>query len=281
MIINIGQFNKMKVAREADFGYYLDRETGNSSDDILIPKNNLEGKELIVGEEVNAFIYRDSRDRLIATLKEPLAVVGDIALLEVKSNTKIGAFVDFGLERDILVPMKEQKYRMIDGKKYLVYIYVDKTGRLAATTDIDKYLDELEEPKKGTEVSGIVYGYQTNDSLRVALDNKFRAVVLKNEYFTNIKPGETVKGKIIRVYEDGIVGLSLRNHKLKERNDLGETILEYLKENDGVMSLNDKSTPDEIRNIFKTSKNYFKMALGGLMKKGLIEQDEFGTRLKK
>lgn len=281
MIINIGQFNKMKVAREADFGYYLDRETGNSSDDILIPKNNLEGKELIVGEEVNAFIYRDSRDRLIATLKEPLAVVGDIALLEVKSNTKIGAFVDFGLERDILVPMKEQKYRMIDGKKYLVYIYVDKTGRLAATTDIDKYLDELEEPKKGTEVSGIVYGYQTNDSLRVALDNKFRAVVLKNEYFTNIKPGETVKGKIIRVYEDGIVGLSLRNHKLKERNDLGQTILEYLKENDGVMSLNDKSTPDEIRNIFKTSKNYFKMALGGLMKKGLIEQDEFGTRLKK
>ena len=276
MIINIGQFNKMKVVREADFGYYLDRGTRNTSDDILIPTGNLDGREIKVGDEVEAFIYRDSRDRLIATLKKPLAVVGDVALLEVKSITKIGAFVDFGLERDILVPLKEQKYKMEEGKKYLVYIYVDKTGRLAATTEVDKYLDEIEEPKMGTEVSGIVYGYQTNGSLRVAIDNKHRAVVLKNEYFTNIKPG----GKIIKVYEDGIVGLSLRNHKLKERNELGDTILNYLKENGGVMSLNDKSTPDEIRNTFKTSKNYFKMALGGLMKKGLIEQDEFGTRLK-
>ena len=280
MIINIGQFNKMKVVREADFGYYLDRGTRNTSDDILIPTGNLDGREIKVGDEVEAFIYRDSRDRLIATLKKPLAVVGDVALLEVKSITKIGAFVDFGLERDILVPLKEQKYKMEEGKKYLVYIYVDKTGRLAATTEIDKYLDEIEEPKMGTEVSGIVYGYQTNGSLRVAIDNKHRAVVLKNEYFTNIKPGDNIKGKIIKVYEDGIVGLSLRNHKLKERNELGETILNYLKENGGVMSLNDKSTPDEIRNTFKTSKNYFKMALGGLMKKGLIEQDEFGTRLK-
>ena len=167
-----------------------------------------------------------------------------------------------------------------DVYKRQVYIYVDKTGRLAATTEVDKYLDEIEEPKMGTEVSGIVYGYQTNGSLRVAIDNKHRAVVLKNEYFTNIKPGDNIKGKIIKVYEDGIVGLSLRNHKLKERNELGDTILNYLKENGGVMSLNDKSTPDEIRNTFKTSKNYFKMALGGLMKKGLIEQDEFGTRLK-
>ena len=279
MIINIGQFNKMKVVREADFGYYLDRGTRNTSDDILIPTGNLDGREIKVGDEVEAFIYRDSRDRLIATLKKPLAVVGDVALLEVKSITKIGAFVDFGLERDILVPLKEQKYKMEEGKKYLVYIYVDKTGRLAATTE-DKYLDEIEEPKMGTEVSGIVYGYQTNGSLRVAIDNKHRAVVLKNEYFTNIKPGDNIKGKIIKVYEDGIVGLSLRNHKLKERNELGDTILNYLKENGGVMSLNDKSTPDEIRNTFKTSKNYFKMALGGLMKKGLIEQDEFGTRLK-
>ncbi|MGG5462268.1 CvfB family protein [Clostridium sp. B9] len=280
MIINVGQFNKMKVVREADFGYYLDRGTRNTSDDILIPRGNLDGKELKIGEEVEAFIYRDSRDRLIATLQTPLAVVGDVALLEVKSVTKIGAFVDFGLERDILVPLKEKKYNMEEGKKYLVYIYVDKTGRLAATTDVDKYLDELEEPKLGAEVTGTVYGYQTNDSLRIAIDNQYRGVVLKNEYFTNIKPGDTIKGKIIKVYEDGIVGLSLRNHKLKERNDLGDTILEYLKENGGAMRFNDKSTPDEIRNTFKTSKNYFKMALGGLMKKGLIEQDEFGTRLK-
>lgn len=280
MIINIGQFNKMKVVREADFGYYLDRGTRNTSDDILIPTGNLDGKEIKVGDEVEAFIYRDSRDRLIATLKEPLAVVGDVALLEVKSITKIGAFVDFGLERDILVPLKEQKYKMEEGKKYLVYIYVDKTGRLAATTEIDKYLDEIEEPKIGTEVSGIVYGYQTNGSLRVAIDNKHRAVVLKNEYFADIKPGCEIKGRIKRVYEDGIVGLSIRSNKLDERNIIEEKILEYLNNNNGVMKYNDKSSPDDIRDTFNTSKNYFKIALGGLMKKGLVEQGDFGTKLK-
>ena len=122
-----------------------------------------------------------------------------------------------------------EKYKLEKGKKYLLYIYVDKTGRLAATTDIDKYLGEIENPELGSEVSGIVYGYQTNGSLRVALDGQYRAVVLKNEYFTDIKPGEEIKGRIKRVYDDGIVGLSIRNTKLVERDELSTKILEYLK----------------------------------------------------
>lgn len=280
-MINIGNFNELKVARKAEFGYYLDRGSKRSSDDILLPNGSTEDREINVGDTVNAFIYRDSRDRLIATLKTPLAVLGDIAYLEVTQITNFGAFVNFGLERDILIPLREQKYKLEEGRKYLVYLYLDKTGRLAATTDVDKYLDEMEDVNLMDEVEGVVYGYQTNGSLRVAIDNKYRAVVLKNEYFTNILPGDNVKGKIKKVYEDGIIGLSLRQYKLKERDDLGDKILEYLKENGGEMIYNDKSSPDDIKRQFKTSKNYFKMALGGLMKKGIIEQGTFGTRLKK
>ena len=145
---------------------------------------------------------------------------------------------------------------------------------------MDKYLDEMEDVKLMSDVEGVVYGYQTNGSLRVAVDNKYRAVVLKNEYFTKIFPGDVVKGKIKRVYEDGIIGLSLRQYKLKEKDDLEKRILKYLKENGGEMIYNDKSSPDDIKRQFKTSKNYFKMALGGLMKKNLIEQGNFGTKLK-
>lgn len=280
-MINIGDFNEIKVVRKAEFGYYLERGSKRTSDDILLPNGSLDGKEINVGDIVNAFIYRDSRDRLIATLKTPLAVVGDVASLEITQITNFGAFANFGLERDVLVPLKEQKYKLEEGKKYLLYLYLDKTGRLAATTDVDKYLEEMEDVNLMDEVEGIIYGYQTNGSLRVAINSKYRGVVLKNEYFTNIIPGDIIKGKVKKVYEDGIVGLSLRQYKLKERDDLGDKILDYLKENGGEMVYNDKSSPDDIKRVFKTSKNYFKMALGGLMKKGLIEQGAFGTKLKK
>lgn len=279
-MIKVGDYNELKVSREAAFGYYLDRGTGRSTDDILLPNGSLNGNDITVGETVEAFIYRDSMDRLIATLKKPLAKVGEVKLLGVTSITKIGAFINFGLEKDILVPLKEQKYNLEEGKKYLFYIYIDKTGRLAATTDIDKYLDELDNPEIGLEVKGIVYGFQTNGSLRVAIDSKYRGVVLKNEYFSKINPGMEINGRVKRIYDDGIVGLSIRKTKLAERDNLSEKILEYLKEHDGVMSFNDKSSPEAIRNTFNTSKNYFKMTLGGLMKQGLIFQDKFGTRLK-
>lgn len=279
-MIRIGEYNTLEVERKSEFGYYLDRGTGRTKDDILLPKTSLNEREINVGDKVEVFIYRDSKDRIIATLKNPIAKVGDIAHLEVTGVTPIGTFVNFGLEKDILIPKKEEKYRMEVGNKYLVYIYVDKTGRLAATTDVDRYLDEMEEPTLGDEVKGVVYGFQTNGSLRVAVDNEYRGVVLKNEYFTNIKIGEEIQGRIKRVYDDGMIGIAIRANRLQERDELSEKILRCLEENDGVMAFNDKSSPEAIRGQFNTSKNYFKMALGGLMKRGLVEQDEFGTKLK-
>jgi uncharacterized protein len=289
-MINIGEFNNLKVVRTAEFGYYLDAGTGNTSDDVLLPNKSALGKELSIGDEVNAFIYRDSKDRIIATLKAPLATVGDIAYLKVEGKTNFGSFVNFGLERDILVPFKEQEYPLKEGNKYLFYIYLDKTGRIAATADVDKHLENLDvenleeiqqsQYRVGDDVTGIVYGFQTNESAMIAVDNNYRGVILHNEYFTELKEGYELKLRIKKIYEDGKLGLTPRKKPVDERLELQEQILEYIKKHDGFMPFNDKSSPEEIKRVFKQSKNYFKNALGGLMKRGLVVQDEKGTRLK-
>ncbi|MGL5767458.1 MAG: CvfB family protein [Sarcina sp.] len=279
-MIKIGDFNKLTVIRKSDFGVFLNAETQNTNDDILVPNNSLLTEEIEIGDELEVFIYRDSWDRMIATEKKPKAIVGDLAILEIKDiREDIGAFADIGLERDLFIPFKEQKFELEIGKSYLLYVYVDKTGRLAATTDVDRYLEEMENPELHSEVKGIVYGYQTNGSLCVAVDNKYKAAVLTREFFDEIKPGEYVEGIINRIYEDGMVTLRLRAKKLDEKSKLENEILEYLKKNGGSMALGDKSSPDDIRRIFKCSKKYFKMALGGLYKQKLITQDENGTKL--
>lgn len=279
-MIKIGDFNTLKVVRKADFGYYLHGGTDNTSDDILLPNNNTLGEKIEIDDMVTTFIYRDSEDRLVATLKKPLAKVGDLAYLEVVAVTQIGAFVNFGLERDLFVPQREQLYRLHEGRKYLFYVYLDMTGRLAATTNVDEKLSYMENPVIGDEVKAVVYGLQTNNTLEVAVDNKYKGIVLKNEYFTFVHIGEELQLRIKRTYEDGRVGLTPRGKKLDEKEVLQEKILDYLKSNGGFMVYNDKSNAEDIRKVFNTSKNYFKMALGGLMKAGLITQDKEGTRLK-
>lgn len=279
-MIKIGEFNELNIARKANFGYFLDAETGNTEDDVLLPKGNSEGQELELGDMIEAFIYRDSKDRLVATLKKPMAQVNDIAYLKVVSKTSMGVFIYFGLERDILVPIKEQKYDLDLGSSYLFYLYVDKTSRIAATTDIDRHLVNSSEYKIGDEVTGIAYGLQTNGSVMVAVDNKFRGVILQNEYYTEIKPGYEIKLHVKRIYEDGKLGLTPRGRAVEERTQLEEEILKYLNKHGGAMPYNDKSSPEDIKKVFNQSKNYFKNALGGLMKKGLITQDESGTKIK-
>ena len=279
-MINIGDFNSLKVVRRADFGYYLGAGTEDTSDDILLPMKSTVGRALKIDDEVEAFIYRDSSDRLIATLKKPLAKVGDIAYLKVVDMTPIGSFVQIGLERDILVPFKEENYSLETGKKYLFYVYLDKTGRLAATTFVDKYLYDTDIYNIDDEVEGTVYGIQTNGTLMIAIDDIYRAVILKNENYTTIIPGDRVSVRVKKYYEDGKMDVTARKPRLEERDVVEEQILEYLTKCDGSMPYNDKSSPDDIKKTFKTSKNSFKRALGGLMKGDLITQDEDGTKLK-
>ena len=282
IMIRFGDYNLLKVKREATFGLYLDKETGNTSDDILLPNGNIVGDTPKIGDEVQVFIYRDSKDRLIATMKKPKVTVDNFAVLKVTSVTEFGAFMDFGLERDILVPKREMKYTMVPGNEYLVFIYEDKTGRLAASTEVGRYLDLPEEDQYqvGDTVTGIVYDKQTNGTLEVAIEEKYMGIVLKNEYFTDIRPGDRVTGTIKRILEDGRISFTPRKKMIEAKEELSDTILDYLKEHEGFMPYNDKSTPEEIRKQFNSSKNYFKISLGNLMKKGLIRQDEKGTHLK-
>jgi predicted RNA-binding protein (virulence factor B family) len=280
-VIRIGEYNKLKVVRRADFGYYLSAESGNTSDDILLPNKSAGENEIIEGEEIEVFVYRDSDDRPIATMKQPLAKVGDLAYLEVVAITKIGAFINFGLERDILVPIKEQNYKLKAGAKYLFYIYLDKSNRIAATTRIDKYLDINNTLQVGDEIWGIAYGYQTNNSVQIAIEGLYRGIILEKEYFSNINPGDKLNLRVKKYYEDGIIGLTPRQGRMYEKDIIEEKILKYLTSHNGVMPYNDKSDPNTIKEVFGTSKNYFKNALGGLMKKGLIIQNENETVLKK
>ena len=277
-MITIGEYNKLKVSKKVDFGYYLE---DNFGDEVLLPNSAAKGHEIKEGDNLEVFIYRDSKDRLISTLKKPYLTVGQIGYLEVVSQNNIGAFVNFGLERDLFVPLKEQGYKLKEGKKYLFYMYVDKTDRLAATTRIHPYLDLAEEGKYkvSDEVEVVVYETNENGTLNVAVDGEYRGLILATEHFDFIYPGQQIKARVKRIYEDGTIGITTRKRRLEARSELSETILKYLKENGGFMPYNDKSAPEDIKKEFNTSKNYFKMTLGGLMKEKLITQDKEGTRL--
>ena len=277
-MVKIGDYNNLCVKRKSDFGYFLDGKTDNSKDDILLHQKLANKNRLETGDLVNAFIYIDSEGRKTATLIPPKAKVNEINYLKVVAHTKIGSFIDVGLQKDILVPFKAKTYDIEKGNRYLFYIYLDKTGRLAATTDIDPYLETIHNYKIGDTVSGIVYGFQTNNSANVCVDKKYVGVILHNEYFTKLKEGDILEElKVIKIYEDGKLGLTPRKERKEELDNLEVSILSYLEGNDNFMRFNDKTSPEEIETVFNTSKKNFKRALGVLMKKGIIYQDENGT----
>ena len=230
---------------------------------------------------MEVFVYLDSSDRRVATMKKSIITVGEVGYLEVVSQSSFGAFCNNGLEKDLFVPIREQRFKLLDGKKYLIHAYIDKTGRIAGTTEVDGYLDVAEEGsfKVDDVVSCITYARSGGETLKVAIDGKYRGIILGNEHDEVIYPGDTVEARVKRIYEDGVIGLSTRKKRLDAREEIKEKILSYLKKNNGFMEFNDKSNPEDIKREFKTSKNYFKMALGGLMKEGRIEQGPEGTKL--
>ncbi|WP_244833098.1 S1-like domain-containing RNA-binding protein [Clostridium sp. BJN0001] len=276
-MVDIGNYCKLKVIKKVDFGYYLEAD----DEEILLPNNSVVGEEPEIDDYVTVFIYRDSSDRIISTMKKPYFSVGEIAMLNIVSITDIGAFADFGLERDLFIPMKEQKYTLVENKKYPIAMYVDKTERLAGTTRIEDYIEIAEEGsyKVTDEVTATIYDTTSSGSLDVLIDGKYKGLILANEHYTYIYPGDEIKVRVKRIYEDGTIGVTPRKTRLESRDVLEKQIIEYLKRNGGAMPFCDKSSSQDIRKEFNTSKNYFKIALGGLMKKKLIEQNKEGTRL--
>lgn len=193
-MVGIGNYCKLKVIKKVDFGYYLKAD----DEEILLPNNSVVGKMPEVDDEVTVFIYRDSSDRIITTMKKPLISVGEIAMLNIVSITEIGAFADFGLERDLFIPMKEQRYKLVKNKKYPIAMYIDKTERLAGTTRIEDYVEIAQEGQyKVTDVvTAVIYDITSSGSFDVLIDGKYKGLILANEHYTYMYPGDEVKVRV-------------------------------------------------------------------------------------
>ncbi|AFQ43612.1 CvfB family protein [Desulfosporosinus meridiei] len=278
-MIEIGKYYKLKIANFTSFGAYLDAGTGIRHDNILLPIKQLpEGAK--EGDELEVFVYRDSEERLIATTRKPLAKLGDLAYLRVNAKTKIGAFLNWGLERDLLLPFREQKYPIEEGKSYLVKVYLDKSQRLSATTEIYEYLKSDSPYQKNDKVVGTVYSVNPEIGVFVAVDNIYMGLIPLNECFIELKEGDQVEARVIRVREDGKLDLSPRELKHIQMESDTVKILQGIKDHDGFLALNDKSSPIEIQSRLNMSKAAFKRAVGKLLKENKVIQTEGGLKEK-
>lgn len=274
-MLKIGEFNELVVLKETDFGVYLISD----EDEILLPKKYVpEG--LTIGDKINVFIYKDSEDRLVATTITPKAKVGDIAYLEVKDTNRYGAFLDWGLEKDLLVPFSEQKMKMVAGNKYFVKVYFDeKSKRIAATSRINKYISkEVSDLNEGEEVDLLAYKF-TELGVSVIINGKYMGVVYKNDIFIRIDVGDKLKGYISKIREDGKIDVSIRKRGFNKVIDSKEAILQKLQEANGFLPLTDKSSPEEIEENLEMSKSAFKKAIGMLYKQRKIEITDSGIKL--
>lgn len=272
-MLKIGNYNTLEVVKLVDFGVYLD---GGNGLEILLPTRYID-KPLHIGDKIEVFIYTDSEDRLIATTLRPLATVGEFAFLRVQQVNKIGAFVDCGLAKDILVPFREQKMRMIQGRNYLVYLYLDDASkRIAASSKIEKFLNNIyPEYKKGQPVQALVYR-KNEIGYNVIVNNLHSGMIYDNEIFANINIGDYVTAYVKNVRDDGKIDLTLSDQIENRIDALSERILKYMMINNGSLGVNDNSSPEEIKATFGCSKKDFKKAIGNLYKarKIKIENDK-------
>lgn len=276
MAVEIGKVNKLKVLRIVTIGVYLD---GDTIGDVLMPKRYVPygTKE---GDEVEVFIYLDSEDRLIATTETPLAMVGDFAYLKVVSVSNYGAFLDWGLMKDLLVPFREQKEKMEKDRSYLVYVYFDdETGRIAASAKIDRFLDNVS-PKyqQGDEVD-LMIANRTELGYKAIINGLHSGILYYNQVFKPVSMGQKLKGYIAKVREDEKIDLLLERPGYEKMDDLSEQVLAVILAHGGAMQVSDKSSPRDIETWFKMSKKNFKKALGALYKKRLIVMGEDGVKL--
>ena len=272
-MINIGQRNMLEIARFCDFGAYL-REPGGK-DEILLPMRYLT-EAMSVGDMLDVFVYTDSEDRPVATTDAPLAQVGDIAVLEVVGANRFGAFRDWGLPKDLLVPHSEQRARMQVGRSYPVYIYLDNASqRVAASAKIGKFIGNLyPELKRGEEVTAVVY--ERNEvGFRCAVNSLHQGIIYADEAFRPIHIGDTLTAYVKLVRPDGKIDLTLSGNAADRTRELADRIEEALRVAGGHIDLGDNSDPDDIRRAFQCSKKDFKKAIGLLLKTSRATRDSF------
>jgi Uncharacterized protein conserved in bacteria len=273
----IGQYAELKVAKLVDFGVFLE---GEDEALILLPNQYVPPKTQL-DDKIKVFIYRDSEDRIIATTLKPKAIVGEFAVLKVKSVTNVGAFLDWGLAKDLLVPFSEQRDKMQVDLSYLVYIYLDNaTGRIVATAKIERILRDNEVSyNEGDEVD-ILVGKRSELGFQVLINDDALGMIYKNEVFGHLKIGDKRKAYIKKVRRDGKIDVSLQQQGyVNEVPKSGQQILDLLKEEEGFLPLNDKSSPEDIYYTLKMSKKNFKKAIGLLYKQKLITIEDTGIYL--
>ena len=270
-MIEIGKKQKLIVAKTVDFGVYLAEDKNAGQEDrVLLPAKQVpEGTR--EGDTLDVFIYKDSRDRLIATTKEPLLQVGQTAVLKVLQVTKIGAFLDWGLEKDLLLPYHEQTSRVREGQEWLVALYVDKSSRLCATMKVYHYRSTRTPYVTGDSVKGRVYEISDRFGVFVAVDDKYSALIPAREASGKYRPGEVLDLRVSEVKEDGKMNVTDRQKAYIQINEDAESVLSIIEEFAGVLPFDDKASPEVIKREFGLSKNAFKRAVGHLLKEGKIE----------
>lgn len=269
-MIKLGEKQKLIVVKKVEFGVYLAESRETAQDKVLLPANQLVG-ESDIGQEMEVFIYRDSKDRLIATCKTPNLVMGQVAELTVSQVNKFGAFLDWGLEKDLLLPYKQQLVKVKPGDKVLVILYIDKSDRLCATMNVYPNLKTDSPYQKEDKVTGRVYTVSEEFGAFVAVDNQYSALIPKKELYGTIKVGEDISARVTEVKADGKLNLSIRDKAYLQIEKDALEVLSIIDSYDGVLPFNDKVSPEIIKRETGMSKNEFKRAVGNLLKAGKIQ----------
>lgn len=275
IMFKLGEKQVLKIIDKKEFGVYL----GDGNEDkVLLPI-----KQVPVGaskgDELEVFLYRDSKDRMIATTNQPAVTLGKVALLTVKEVGKVGAFLDWGLEKDLLLPFKEQTYKVNPDDKVLIALYTDKSDRLCATMKVYPYLEKNKNFKKDDQVKGIVYEISSNFGAFVAIDNRYSALIPKKDLPGNIKAGDEIQARVTGVKADGKIDLSVREKAYIQMSIDADRLVRYMKEHEGIIPFTDKASPELIGETMNMSKNEFKRAVGNLLKAGLITIEKDRIRL--
>jgi predicted RNA-binding protein (virulence factor B family) len=274
-MIEIGKYNTLKIERDTQVGLYLT----DGKEDILLP-NKYVPREFEIGEEIIVFVYLDHEERPVATTLEPYIYLNEFALLRVNYTNKFGAFLDWGLEKDLFVPFREQARPMEKGKRYLVYMYIDeKSNRLVGTSKINQFLsNEKLTVEKGEEVD-LIISHITDMGINVIINEQHKGLMYKDEVYEDLRTGDRMKGYIKTIRPDNKIDVSLQKEGFENIEPNAEKILDELRASRGFLRLNDDSHPDDIKTVLKMSKKTFKKAIGTLYKQKLIEIKEDGIYL--
>lgn len=272
-MFELGKYQVLRIAKEVTFGIYL-QELSPDPDaeklEVLLPKKQVpEGAK--VGDEIEVFLYKDSQDRLIATTSKAKIAMGELAVLKVVQVNKMGAFLDWGLEKDLFLPFRQQTKKVREGEEVLVSLYVDKSKRLCATMNVYKELSSESPYKVGDDVSGVIYESSDQFGMFVAVDNKYSAIIPRNEVYGNLEIGQAVRARVTKVRDDGKLNLSVREKSYVQMYPDMDVILNLLDSYSGVLPFTEKASPEVIKRETGMSKNEFKRAVGHLYKERKIE----------